>query len=43
MSQAATKVRLDGLDIKPYMIMKLKMAGIESISDLAVSIPHQLV
>ena len=42
MSQAA-KVRLEDLDIKPYVIAKLKMAGIESVFDLAISIPHQLV
>jgi DNA repair protein RadA len=41
MSQAA-KVRLEDLDIKPYMITKLKMAGIQSVFDLAISIPHQL-
>jgi hypothetical protein len=43
MSQAATNVRLDDLDIKPYRITKLKMAGIQSVFDLAISIPHQLV
>jgi hypothetical protein len=43
MSQASTKVRLEDLDIKPYMMMKLKMAGIQSVFDLAISIPHQLV
>jgi DNA repair protein RadA len=43
MSQAATKVRLEDLDIKPYVITKLKMAGIESVFDLAISIPHQLI
>src|SRR5215831_15002237 len=43
MSQAATKVRLEDLDIKPYLITKLKMAGIQSVFDLAISIPHQLV
>ena len=43
MSQAATKVRLEDLDIKPYIITKLKMAGIQSVFDLAISIPHQLV
>ena len=43
MSQSATKVRLEDLDIKPYLITKLKMAGIESVFDLAISIPHQLV
>jgi DNA repair protein RadA len=37
------KVRLEDLDITPYMITKLKMAGIESVFDLAISIPHQLV
>ncbi|HXP50185.1 MAG TPA: hypothetical protein VN922_09540, partial [Bacteroidia bacterium] len=41
MSQAA-KVRLEDLDIKPHVITKLKMAGIESVFDLAISIPHQL-
>jgi hypothetical protein len=43
MSQAAAKVRLVDLDIKPYVITKLKMAAIQSIFDLAISIPHQLV
>ncbi|MGB6592197.1 MAG: DNA repair and recombination protein RadA [Candidatus Nitrosopolaris sp.] len=43
MSQAATKMRLDDLEIKPHLITKLKMAGIESIFDLAISIPHQLI
>ena len=43
MSHAATKVRLEDLDIKLYMVAKLKMAGIESVFDLAISIPHQLV
>jgi DNA repair protein RadA len=43
MSHVATKVRLEDLDIKPYMITKLKMAGIESVFDLAISIPHQLI
>ena len=43
MSQAATKMRLEDLDIKSYLISKLKMAGIESIFDLAISIPHQLI
>ena len=42
MSQAG-KVRLEDLDIKPYVITKLRMAGIESVFDLAISIPHQLV
>jgi hypothetical protein len=43
MSQPAAKMRLEDLDIKPYLITKLKMAGIESIFDLAISIPHQLI
>jgi DNA repair protein RadA len=43
MSQSAAKTRLEDLDIKPYIITKLKMAGIQSVFDLAVSIPHQLV
>ena len=43
MSHAATKMRLEDLEIKPYLITKLKMAGIESIFDLAISIPHQLI
>ena len=43
MSQAAAKIRLEDLDIKPYIIAKLKMAGIQSVFDLAISIPHQLV
>ena len=42
MSRAA-KVRLEDLDIKPYQITKLKMAGIESVFDLAISIPHHLI
>jgi hypothetical protein len=42
MSQNATKIRLEDLEIKPHLITKLKGAGIESIFDLAISIPHQL-
>jgi DNA repair protein RadA len=42
MSQTV-KLRLEDLDIKPYMISKLKLAGIDSVFDLAVSIPHQLI
>jgi DNA repair protein RadA len=41
MSQTV-KLRLEDLDIKPYMIGKLKLAGIDSVFDLAISIPHQL-
>ena len=43
MSQAAAKIRLEDLDIKPYVITKLKMAGIQSVFDLAIPIPYQLV
>jgi hypothetical protein len=43
MSQTSVKPRLEDLDIKPYIVTKLKMAGIQSIFDLAISIPHQLV
>jgi hypothetical protein len=42
MSQNATELRLEDFDIKPYLITKLKNAGIESIFDLAISIPHEL-
>jgi hypothetical protein len=38
----SVKLRLEDLDIKPFLITKLKMAGIESVFDLAISIPHQL-
>jgi hypothetical protein len=43
MSQNATKMRLEDLEIKPQLITKLRGAGIESIFDLAISIPHQLI
>jgi len=42
MSQTV-RLRLEDLDIKPYMISKLKLAGIDSVFDLAISIPHQLI
>jgi DNA repair protein RadA len=42
MSQNATKMRMEDLEIKPHLITKLKGAGIESIFDLAISIPQQL-
>ena len=32
----------DLLDVKPYLINKLKRDGIESVLDLAVSIPYEL-
>jgi hypothetical protein len=38
MSQAASKVHLEDLDIKPYLITKLKMAGIESSTWLFLSL-----
>src|SRR5437660_12679663 len=43
MSQNVSGLRLEDLEIKPQLITKLKGAGIESIFDLAVSIPHQLI
>jgi len=43
MSQNLGGLRLEDLEIKPHLITKLKGAGIESIFDLAISIPHQLI
>src|SRR5207244_12786662 len=43
MSQNVNGLRLEDLEIKPHLITKLKGAGIESIFDLAISIPHQLI
>jgi hypothetical protein len=43
MSQNATKMCLEDLEIKPHWITRLKRVGIESIFDLAVSFPHQLI
>jgi DNA repair protein RadA len=43
MAQNGANLRLEDLEIKPYMITKLKMAGIESIFDLAISVPYQLI
>ncbi|MDQ6862988.1 MAG: hypothetical protein M3044_04115 [Thermoproteota archaeon] len=43
MSQNASGLRLEDLEIKPHLITKLKGAGIESIFDLAISLPHQLI
>jgi DNA repair protein RadA len=43
MSQNVSGLRLENLEIKPHLITKLKGAGIESIFDLAISIPHQLI
>ncbi|MGB6593112.1 MAG: hypothetical protein WBE68_16565 [Candidatus Nitrosopolaris sp.] len=37
------QMRLEDLEIKPHSITKLKMAGIESVFDFAISIPHQLI
>jgi hypothetical protein len=42
MSQHAA-ISLEDLEIKPYLITKLKNAGIQSIFDLAVSIPLDLL
>jgi DNA repair protein RadA len=44
MSQNASGLRLEDLpEVKPHLITKLRAAGIESILDLAISIPHQLI
>src|SRR5437899_2805522 len=43
MSQNVGGLRLEDLEIKPHLITKLKGAGIESIFDLSISIPHQLI
>ncbi|HYT02997.1 MAG TPA: hypothetical protein VEL70_08800 [Candidatus Acidoferrum sp.] len=42
MSQNVSGLPLQNLEIKPHPISKLKVAGIESIFDLAIIIPHQL-
>ncbi|MGB8934495.1 MAG: DNA repair and recombination protein RadA [Candidatus Nitrosopolaris sp.] len=39
MSQNAINMRLEDLEIKPYLLNKLKSGGI----DLTISIPHQLI
>jgi len=43
MAQNDNGLQLEDLQIKPHLITKLKGAGIESIFDLAISIPHQLI
>jgi DNA repair protein RadA len=43
MAQNGANLQLEDLEIKIYMITKLKIAGIESIFESAISIPHQLV
>src|SRR5438093_10630353 len=43
MYQNAAELRLENLEIKPHLITKLKNAGIESIFDLAISLPHDLI
>ncbi|HET7147982.1 MAG TPA: hypothetical protein VFI73_05725 [Candidatus Nitrosopolaris sp.] len=43
MSQNISGLRLEDLGIKPHLITKLKGAGINSIFDLARSIPYQLI
>ena len=42
MSQNVSGLPLQNLEIKPHPISKLKVAGIESIFDLAIFIPHKL-
>ena len=43
MSQNVSGLRLEDLEIKPHLITKLKGGGIESVFDLAISIPNQLI
>jgi hypothetical protein len=43
MSQNAAELRLEDLEIKQHLITQLKNAGIESIFDLAISLPHDLI
>jgi DNA repair protein RadA len=44
MSQTANEFPIEDLpDVKPHLISKLKRAGIDSIHELAVSIPNELV
>src|SRR6266581_7561316 len=43
MVQNDNGLQLENQEIKPHLITKLKGAGIESIFDLAISIPHQLI
>jgi DNA repair protein RadA len=43
MSQNANGLRLEDLEIKPDLIPRLRGAGIESIFDLALSVPQQLI
>ena len=44
MSQKASELRLEDLpEVKPYLITKLNRAGIESVFDLAIAIPHELI
>jgi hypothetical protein len=43
MAHNAAELRVETLpDIKPHIITKLKTAGIETIFDLAIAIPHEL-
>ena len=44
MSPNANELRLEDLpEVKPHLITELRGAGIESIFDLAISIPHHLI
>jgi DNA repair protein RadA len=42
MSQNAAISSLDGLDLQPSLTSRLKNIGIETISDLAISVPQDL-
>jgi DNA repair protein RadA len=42
MSQNAAELNLEDLEIKPQIITQLKNVGVESVFDLAISVPHDL-
>jgi hypothetical protein len=43
-SQNADELRLEDLpEVKPLLITKLDRAGIESVFDLVIAIPHELI
>ena len=43
MSQNTAELRLEDLEIKPHLVIQLKNAGVESIFDLAISVPQQKI
>ena len=43
-SQNADELLLEDLpEVKPHLITKINRAGIESVFDLAIAIPHELI